>query len=115
MLVIRHSRQCSTILKMQRQFFLMVPLGGMKKVFFGQTLTLSHLVKKSRAHSFTGGGETVALLEQHDLLEDWNFVSTGGGSLLTYLSEGTLSVIEAFKRKIAAPAVPIAQDNQMVV
>ena len=79
------------------------PLGWCEKGFCAQSIAVSALVGAARAYSFAGGGETVALLEQHDLLDDWQFVSTGGGSLLTYLATGTLPVIEALERKIAHP------------
>ena len=79
------------------------PLGWCEKGFCAQTATLSELVANTQTYSFVGGGETVALLEQRDLLNNWKFVSTGGGSLLTYLAEGTLPVIEAFKKKIKQP------------
>lgn len=79
------------------------PLGWCEKGFCGQTATLSELVANTQTYSFVGGGETIALLEQRDMLNNWKFISTGGGSLLTYLAEGTLPVIEAFKRKIKQP------------
>ena len=79
------------------------PLGWYEKGFYAQTTKLSELVANTQTYSFAGGGETVALLEQRNLLSDWKFVSTGGGSLLTYLAEGTLPVIEAFKKKIKQP------------
>ena len=79
------------------------PLGWCEKGFCTQTVALSKLITSTQAYSFAGGGETVALLEQHELLNDWKFVSTGGGSLLTYLAEGTLPVIEVFKKKIKQP------------
>ena len=79
------------------------PLGWCERGFCAQTVTLSELVANTQTYSFVGGGETVALLEQQGLLNDWKFVSTGGGSLLTYLAKGTLPVIEAFKKKIKQP------------
>ena len=79
------------------------PLGWCEKGFCAQTATLSELVVNTQTYSFVGGGETIALLEQRNLLSDWKFISTGGGSLLTYLAEGTLPVIEAFKKKIKQP------------
>ena len=79
------------------------PLGWFEKGFYTQTAALSNLVANSHAYSFAGGGETVALLEQHELLDDWRFISTGGGALLTYLADGTLPVLDAFKKKIKQP------------
>lgn len=84
------------------------PLGWYEKGFYAQTTALSTLVAKTQTYSFAGGGETSALLEQHGLMDDWKFISTGGGSLLTYLAEGTLPVLEAFKKKIKQPEPSIA-------
>ena len=76
------------------------PLGWYEKGYVEQTVTLSHLVAKNTDYSFAGGGDTIAIFEQHNCMQDWEFISTGGGSLLTYLAEGTLPVIEAFKKKL---------------
>ena len=76
------------------------PLGWCEKGFCSQTSALSVMIGNTRAYSFAGGGETVALLEQYNLFDDWKFISTGGGSLLTYLADGTLPVIEAFRKKV---------------
>ena len=83
-----------------RTIFLNGPLGWCEKGFCAQTVVLSGMVGKTHAYSFAGGGETVALLEQNDLMGDWKFISTGGGSLLTYLAKGTLPVIEALEEKV---------------
>ena len=84
------------------------PLGWYEKGFYTQTAALSALVAGTQTYSFAGGGETAALLEQHDLMDDWKFISTGGGSLLTYLAEGTLPVLEVFKKKIKQPEPSVA-------
>ena len=61
--------------------------------------------EKLEAYSFVGGGDTVTLLEQQHLMHDWGFISTGGGSLLTYFAEGTLPVLRVFEEKNAAVGV----------
>lgn len=83
-----------------KTIFMNGPLGWCEKGFCAQTVTLSGLVSKSQAYSVVGGGETVAVLEQENMFNDWKFVSTGGGSFLTYLAKETLPVIEAFKKKL---------------
>ena len=75
------------------------PTGWYEKGYMKQTVLVTDLIQKSRAYSFAGGGDTVALLEQRNLLNSWNFISTGGGSLLQYLATGTLPILEAFARK----------------
>ena len=86
-----------------RTILLNGPLGWCEKGFCAQTITLSKLISNTQAYSFAGGGETVALLEENNLLNDWKFISTGGGSLLTYLAKGTLPVLEAFKHTVKQP------------
>ena len=75
------------------------PLGWLEKGFSQQTIKLSRTVAASNTYSFIGGGDTVALLERSNRMSDWQFVSTGGGSLLHHLSADTLPVIEAFEKK----------------
>lgn len=75
------------------------PLGWYEKGFSRQTIALSHLVNESDTYSFIGGGDSTTLLEQHDLMAHWQFISTGGGSLLHYLSTNTLPVLQAFSAK----------------
>ncbi len=71
------------------------PTGWYEKGFMKQTMLITDLIKKSGAYTFAGGGDTVALLEQRNLLDGWHFISTGGGSLLHYLANGTLPVLQA--------------------
>ena len=75
------------------------PLGWCERGFCAQTVTLSALVSNSQAYSAVGGGETVGVLEQENLMNDWKFISTGGGSFLTYLAGGALPVVTALERK----------------
>ena len=77
------------------------PLGWYEKGFVEQMIAFSGMVGKTEAYSFIGGGDTVTLLEQQHLLQDWGFVSTGGGSLLTYFAEGSLPVLRAFEEKMS--------------
>jgi phosphoglycerate kinase len=47
-----------------------------------------------------GGGDTVALIEKMGLLNEFSFVSTGGGAMLKFLEKGTLVGIEKLKESL---------------
>lgn len=59
------------------------------------TYQVAQLIIQSKAESIIGGGDTVGFLGESGLLEKFGFVSTGGGAMLKFLSEGTLPTIEA--------------------
>lgn len=67
------------------------PLGKTEK----GTLEIAKAVIDSGAESIVGGGDTIDLLDQLDLLDKFSFVSVGGGAMLKFLTEGTLPTIEA--------------------
>jgi phosphoglycerate kinase len=48
----------------------------------------------SSAYTVVGGGETLEILEKNNAMEKINFVSTGGGAMLEYLSGGKMPGIE---------------------
>jgi phosphoglycerate kinase len=52
-------------------------------------------------HSLVGGGETVAFLRQCVDINDFSYVSTGGGALLEMLAGTKLPGVEALRRKMA--------------
>lgn len=56
---------------------------------------LAQAVIASKADSIVGGGDTIAALKKY--LDQFNFVSTGGGAMLRLLVDGTLPTIEALK------------------
>jgi phosphoglycerate kinase len=49
------------------------------------------------AHNIVGGGETIQLVDQFDLHDTFDFISTGGGAMLEYLAGKKLPGIEALK------------------
>ncbi len=58
------------------------------------------IVKKNRdksIYSVVGGGDTIALINQINAIEDFNFVSTAGGAFLEYLEGKELPGIKALK------------------
>ena len=53
--------------------------------------------KDSSIYSVIGGGDTVALINQINVAEEFNFVSTAGGAFLEYLEGKELPVIKALR------------------
>lgn len=62
------------------------------------TEQLMRAVASSKAFKVIGGGHTVAAAEQFDIDRQMDHVSTGGGSLMDYLSGKTLPALEALKK-----------------
>ena len=56
-------------------------------------------VIESDAFTLIGGGESVQVLEERDLMNKISFVSTGGGAMLEYLSGNSMPGIEALRTK----------------
>lgn len=61
-----------------------------KEAFAGGTLTVARAIADSGAFSIIGGGETVAFLEEKQLVDKFSFVSTGGGAMMEFLSGESL-------------------------
>jgi phosphoglycerate kinase len=73
------------------------PLGNYENGFAAATDAFARTVADSKAHSVVGGGDTIAAIEDLDLLARFSFVSTGGGAMLDFLAKGTLPGIEALE------------------
>ncbi len=71
------------------------PLGVYEKGFVEGTDVVAQAIAHSSAHSIVGGGDTVAELERAGYIEDFSFVSIGGGAMLEFLARGTLPGIQA--------------------
>lgn len=63
------------------------PLGFYEHEKFAKgSLAIAESILKSHAFSLIGGGETLALLGKHGIKEKFDYVSTGGGAMLDFLS-----------------------------
>jgi phosphoglycerate kinase len=73
------------------------PLGYYEGGYTASTKDCAALIAKSGAYSVVGGGDTVAAIESLSIDNKFNFLSTAGGAMLTFLEHGTLPGIEAIK------------------
>ena len=72
------------------------PFGKFEDAEFAKgTLALANAIIESKAFSVAGGGETVEFLEKQGILNQFSWVSTGGGAMLQFLSGEKLPGIEA--------------------
>lgn len=70
------------------------PLGLFEQGFTDATDVLARAIVNSHAYSIMGGGDTIQVAEKAGVLEDFSFVSTGGGAMLDFLAYGTLPGIK---------------------
>jgi len=75
------------------------PLGDYEHGFAKGTEDLLKIIASSDIKSVIGGGDTVSLVSRMNLEDKITFVSTGGGAMLKFLTEGTLVGIEALKKE----------------
>lgn len=70
------------------------PFGAYEMGYTQSTEETAKNVAHAKAFSVIGGGDTVAAIEKLQLNDQFGFVSIGGGAMLSFLEEGTTSVIE---------------------
>ena len=56
--------------------------------------------KENSIYSVIGGGDTIALINQLNVIQDFNFVSTAGGAFLEYLEGKELPGIKALNQNV---------------
>ncbi|MDP3947945.1 MAG: phosphoglycerate kinase, partial [bacterium] len=59
------------------------------------TRMIAEAIAKSDAYKIAGGGDTVEFLQKLKLTDKFNFISTGGGAMLSLLSGEKLPGLEA--------------------
>jgi phosphoglycerate kinase len=71
------------------------PLGKFEEEKYSHgTLDIFQSVLQASAYKVVGGGETLEILEKNQAFDKFDFVSTGGGAMLEYLSGEKMSGIE---------------------
>lgn len=74
------------------------PMGKFEQAPFDQgTREVLNAIIESDAYTLIGGGESVEVLEENNLMDKISFVSTGGGAMLEYLSGNSMPGIEALR------------------
>lgn len=61
------------------------------------TKKIASAIAKSAAYKLAGGGDTEEAISELKLNSKFDFVSSGGGAMLSFLKEGTLPGLEALK------------------
>jgi len=70
------------------------PLGYYEGGYTAGSQKLAKLVAKSDSKSIAGGGDTIAAIYSIDQQDNFTFLSSAGGAMITYLAEGSLPGIE---------------------
>ena len=73
------------------------PVGAYDQGYYEGSRRLAEAILNSAEYSLVGGGDTVTCLNQLELLDSFDFVSTGGGAMLDFLSKEKLPVLEALE------------------
>lgn len=76
------------------------PLGHYESGFTEGTRSLAQAISQSSARSIVGGGDTITAIEELGISENFSFISTGGGAMLSFLTHGTLPGIEALNKSV---------------
>lgn len=67
------------------------PVGVFEMTPFAKgTELMAQAIAQSSGFSFAGGGDTIAAIDQFDIADKVNYISTGGGSMLEYIEGKTL-------------------------
>ena len=75
------------------------PMGVIEiEKFSHGTLNFVKAMKKIKAYKVTGGGDTIAFLQKHRLMNAFDHVSTGGGAMMEFLAGKKLPGIEVLKK-----------------
>lgn len=65
--------------------------------FAAGTRSVAEAIARSAAFSIAGGGDTLAAIDQFDVVEDVSYISTGGGAFLEYVEGKTLPAVAALE------------------
>jgi phosphoglycerate kinase len=63
------------------------------------TEVLAHAIANAPGFSLAGGGDTIAAINQFDIADDIDYISTAGGAFLEFLEGKQLPAVEALKAR----------------
>jgi len=87
--------EIKNIVRQSASVFWNGPLGYVEKKPFNKgTEELAKAIADHNCFSIIGGGDTLPIIENLKLQDGYNCLSTGGGSLLTYLEGGSLPILD---------------------
>jgi phosphoglycerate kinase len=90
----------SSIVKKAKTIFWNGPLGYVERPEFARgTLAVARAIAASPARSIVGGGDTEGFLREYKLKKSFDYVSTGGGAVLEFLSGRHLPVLPYLMKK----------------
>ncbi len=95
-----HTRICfENILNQSKTIIWNGPMGYCENENFTQgTEVVARAIANSPAFSVVGGGDTISAIEKFGLLDKFDFVSTGGGAMLEFLSGNKLPGLVALEK-----------------
>jgi len=74
------------------------PMGVFEKEPFAQgSIALAKAVGEAKAHTVTGGGDSIAMMNKAGVAAKIGHISTGGGASLEFIRDKTLPGVEALK------------------
>ena len=89
------AKEWTSIIKRAKMVIWNGPMGLFEVEKFGEgTRLVAHAVAGS-TRSIIGGGDTIAAVDKLGLLDEYSFVSSGGGSMLEFLAGNKLPGLEA--------------------
>ncbi|MFC1662821.1 phosphoglycerate kinase [Patescibacteria group bacterium] len=76
------------------------PMGLCEVAMFNKgTKSIAQTIAKTRARSIIGGGDTISAVKKAGLVNQYDFISTGGGAMLHFLEGKTLPGLKYLKRE----------------
>lgn len=75
------------------------PFGQFEAGYSDITESVAKSIAESDAYSVIGGGDTIASIDKLGINDSFDFLSTGGGAMLTFLEHGTTPAIEYLKQE----------------
>jgi phosphoglycerate kinase len=73
------------------------PLGNYENGYQDQTIACAKRIAEANAYTVVGGGDTVAAIEALQFGKQYDFLSTAGGAMLTFLELGSLPALDALR------------------